>query len=69
MIKRNTSYDINFYCFTEDSSGLDKDIIIKPLPVLNTLKEYQTIHVYRKEAALCDDDLGGLKNERVFYFG
>lgn len=68
MIKRNTSYEIDFYCFTEDSSGLDKDIIIKPLPVLNTLKEYQTIHVYRKEAALCDDDLGGLKNERVFYF-
>lgn len=68
MIKRNTSYDIHFYCFTEDSNGLDKDIIIKPLPILNTLKEYQTIHVYRKEAALCDDELGGLKNERVFYF-
>ena len=29
MIKRNTSYSINFYCFTEDPNGLNEDIIIK----------------------------------------
>ena len=68
MIKKNTSYSIDFYCFTEDSNGLHEDIIIKPLPVLNTIKEYQTKYAYRKEAALCDDDLGGLKNQRVFFF-
>jgi hypothetical protein len=68
MIVRNTSYDVDFYCFTDDATGINKDIIIKPLPVLNTIKEYQTIHAYRKEAALCDDDLGGLKNKRVFFF-
>ena len=39
MIKRHTSYTFDFYCFTEDSEGLDEDIIIKPLPVLNTIKE------------------------------
>ena len=42
MIKRNTSYEVSFYCFTDDSNGFDEDIIVKPLPVLNTLKEYQT---------------------------
>ncbi len=68
MIVRNTSYSINFYCFTDDATGFNTDIIVKPLPVLNTLEEYQTKYSYRKEAALCDDDLGGLKNERVFFF-
>lgn len=68
MIKRNTSYEINFFCFTENSQGLDKDIIIKPLPILNTIEEYQTKYVYRKEVGLCDDFLGDLNGERVFFF-
>jgi len=68
MIKRNTSYDIHFYCFTEDASDLDEDIIIKPLPTLDTIEEYKTKYSYRKEAALCDDFLGGLENQRVFFF-
>ena len=68
MVKRNSSYHINFYCFTEDSNGLHEDIIIKPLPVLHTTKEYQEKYAYRKEAGLCDDELGGLKGQRVFFF-
>lgn len=68
MIIRNTSYVVDFYCFTDDSQGFNEDIIVKPLPVLNTIKEYQTKYSYRKEAALCDDDLGGLRGERVFFF-
>lgn len=68
MIKRNTSYGVNFYCFTDETEGLDSEIKIFDLPVLDTLKEYQTIHAYRKEAGLCDDNLAGLKNQRVFFF-
>jgi hypothetical protein len=68
MIIRNTSYEVDFYCFTDDPKGFNKDIIVKPLPVLNTIKEYQTKYSYRKEAALCDDDLGGLRGQRVFFF-
>jgi len=67
MIARNTSYDVDFYCFTDDPSRLNKDIIIKPLPIFNTEEKYQ-MSGYRKEAALCDNDLGGLKNKRVFFF-
>jgi len=68
MVKRNSSFKINFYCFTDNSDGLDEDIVVKNLPILNTKKEYQTIHAYRKEAALCDDNLGDLKGQRVFFF-
>lgn len=68
MIARNTTYEVNFYCFTDNSDGFDNDIIVKPLPILNTLKEYQTKYAYRKEAALCDDNLGDLNGQRVFFF-
>ena len=68
MVKRNSSYEIDFHCFTENAEGLDKAIKVHPLPVLNTESEYQTKYAYRKEAALCDDSLGGLQGERVFFF-
>lgn len=68
MIVRNTSYPIDFYCFTDDATGFNADIIVKPLPVLHTVQEYQKKYSYRKEAALCDDDLGGLRDQRVFFF-
>ena len=67
MVKRNTSYDIDFYCFTEDSLGLDESIIVKPLPILNTIEGYEHIFSYTKEAGLCDDNLGGLNGQRVFF--
>ena len=66
-IKRNTSYDIDFYCFTDYSDGLDKDIIIKPMTHLNVVPE-DNKYAYRKEAGLCDDNLGDLKGQRVFFF-
>ncbi len=68
MVTRNTSYDVNFYCFTEESEGLDERIHVKPLPVLETKEAYRTKYAYRKEAGLCDDTLGGLTGERVFFF-
>ncbi len=68
MILRNTSYNINFYCFTDDSRGFNDTIIVKPLISLDTKPRYQKIYSYRKEAGLCDDNLGGLNNQRVFFF-
>jgi len=69
MIQRNTSkFQIDFYCFTDDTNGLDSDVITKPLPTLDTKDEYLTKYAYRKEAGLCDDHLGGLEGERVFFF-
>jgi hypothetical protein len=67
MVKRNTNYEVNFYCFTEDSESFDKDIIVKPLPNLDTIEDFKHIFSYKKEAALCDDNLGGLNGQRVFF--
>ncbi|MBN2676181.1 MAG: hypothetical protein JXR30_02910 [Alphaproteobacteria bacterium] len=77
-VKRNTKkHTIKFFCFTEDSKGLHKDIIVKPLPGLNIdpkkhPEAYKELnrrnYAYQKEAGLCDDNLGGLKGQRVLFF-
>lgn len=67
MVKRNTTYDIDFYCFTDNPNGLRDDVIIKPMTHLNVAPE-DNKYAYRKEAGLCDDNLGGLKGQRVFFF-
>lgn len=67
MVRRNTTVDFDFFCFTEISDGLDPAINVRPLPTLNVAKEDNKF-AYRKEAALCHDDLGGLRGERVVFF-
>ena len=57
------NYSVNFYCFTESAEGLDRAIHIRDLPELKHNK-----FAYRKEAGLCDDNLGGLHGQRVIYF-
>ena len=59
-------FAIRFYCFTDNSSGLDKNIIVKDLPKIN-LPQHEIKYVYQKEVGLCDDDLGGLQGERVLF--
>jgi len=72
MIKRNTSYTIDFYCFTDNGQDLDKNIHVHPLPQFVNVKkgeeEWAKKYAYKKEAALCDDNLGGLTGQRVFFF-
>lgn len=67
MVKNNTTVGFNFYCFTDDTTGLNKDIIVKDMPVMKVAPE-DNKYAYRKEAGLCDDDLGGLNGQRVLYF-
>jgi len=66
MVKRNSSFDIDFYCFTDNKKGLDKEIIAQPMPKMNMDQKYN-VYAYRKEAGLCDDNLGGLKGQRVLF--
>lgn len=68
MVARNTTYKINFYCFTDDPTNLDENIMVKPVPVLKTIEDYGTRYGYRKEAGLCDDNLGNLEGQRVLFF-
>lgn len=67
MVTRHSNYQIDFYCFTEKPEGLDERIIVKPLPELKGNPQ-DPRYAYRKEAGLCDDDLGGLRGERVLFF-
>ena len=57
-VKRNTSYDVDFYCFTDYSEGLDEGVIVKPMTHLEVAPE-DNKYAYCKEAGLCDDNLGG----------
>lgn len=56
-------HSVNFYCFTDRQNGLDTAINICDLPNLRSDK-----FAYRKEAGLCDNNLGGLTGQRVIYF-
>lgn len=68
MVKNySASPEVRFFCFTEDATNLDENIIVKPLPILKVPPEDNRFY-YKKEAALCDDNLGGLCGERVFFF-
>ncbi|MHA1540582.1 MAG: hypothetical protein ACTSXL_03115 [Alphaproteobacteria bacterium] len=68
MVKKNIKkHELKFYCFTNEKEGLDKGIIIKPMTKLNVPEKDQPF-AYRKEAGLCDDNLGGLKGKRVLFF-
>ena len=71
MVLANITIPFRFFCFTEDSTGIDERIIIKDIPLLkdkdgNMLSSFSTYH---KEAGLCDDDLGGyeLRGKRVLF--
>lgn len=68
MVIKNTTHKVNFYCFTENAVELNENIIVKPLPILNTIEEYQNKYAYKKEAGLCDDNLGELTGQRVVFF-
>lgn len=68
MIKRNTSVPITFHLFSNESlPALNSEIIQHPEPAMLIRPEHQHFS-YRKEAGLCDDALGGLTGQRVFFF-
>ncbi len=68
MIKRNTSLPIAFHLFSDELlPELHPDILRHPEPRMNIAPEHNR-YAYRKEAGLCDDTLGGLAGQRVFFF-
>ncbi len=67
QICKNSTFPIVFHCFTDDTVGLDANIMTHPLPDIKILPQHQK-YIYRKEAGLCDDTLGGLTGQRVYFF-
>lgn len=68
MIRRNTSFPIAFHLFSDEPlPALAPEIIRHPEPRMRIAPEHNR-YAYRKEAGLCDDTLGGLAGQRVFFF-
>ncbi len=68
MVKRNMKkHELKFYCITNVKQGFSQGIIKKPLPVMKCAKE-DVKWAYLKEAGLCDNNIGGLKGQRVLFF-
>jgi hypothetical protein len=67
-IARNlTRHTLHFHCFTDNIDGLHPAILTHPLPTIH-VDPADLKYVYRKEVGLCDDDLGGLRGQRVLFF-
>lgn len=62
----NTSYDINFYCFTDNPENLDKNITTYPIPKLKNIDKVDCC-IYQKEVGLCDNNLGNLNGQRALF--
>jgi hypothetical protein len=68
-VKRNSfRFPLKFHCFTDDASNLHPEITAHPLPKIHLQDPKDLKYVYQKEVGLCDDNLGGLNGERVFFF-
>ena len=48
MIKRNTNRETRLICYTDDSSGIDSDIITRPIPDSDVPSGIELINRYRK---------------------
>lgn len=68
MITNNTSYPICFHLFSDELlPELNLAIIKHPEPKLDAHEQLQHLN-YRKEVGLCDNALGDLSDQRVFFF-
>jgi hypothetical protein len=68
MVMRHVqAWEVRFHCFTDDSQGFHDHIITHPLPEVHLADPNDLKYVYRKEVGLCDDDLGGLRGQRVLF--
>lgn len=48
-VRRNTTLPFTFHCFTEDSTGLDSNIVIHPLPYTNIQGWWQKLYLFSDE--------------------
>lgn len=68
MIKRNTRFPISFHLFSNEPLPKLCDGIIRHPEIAMNIASKHNRYAYRKEAGLCDDTLGGLTGQRVFFF-
>lgn len=59
-VKRNTTVDFKFHCFTEDTTNVNHEVITHPLP-------YGTLEGWWNKLYLFSDDLPIPKGETIFF--
>lgn len=59
-VKRNTTLDFKFHCFTDDSVGINENVIIHALP-------YTDIEIWWNKLYLFSDEIRIPKGEPIFY--
>jgi hypothetical protein len=59
-VKRNTTIEVKFHCFTEDGSNLDQDIIIHDLP-------YKGLEGWWNKVYLFSNHIAFKPGEKIFY--
>ena len=68
MLQKNSSFPIRFHLFSDEAlPNLHPDIVQVPEPSSSVSLAEKPFN-YRKEACLCDDNLGNLMGQRVFFF-
>jgi hypothetical protein len=60
-VKRNTTVDFNFYCFTEDATGIRPEVNILPLPFADKLDSWWN------KLAMFSPDLPFIPGTQLFY--
>jgi len=50
MVKRNTTIPFDFYCITEDNTGINENINIKPIPNLDLKGWWFKVTLFQKDA-------------------
>ena len=68
MLQKNSSFPFRFQWFSDEAlPNLHPDIVQVPEPSSSVSLAEKPFN-YRKEACLCDDNLGNLTGQRVFFF-
>ena len=63
MVKRNTTWQVRFVCFTDDASGVRKDVECQPLPKVDYDPK---LGKYWPKLGLMQQGLGGLTGMTLF---
>ena len=64
MVKRNTTWDVRFVCFTDDPAGINRQVECQPLP--QVAFDAERIGKYWPKLGLMQEGLGGLTGMTLF---
>jgi hypothetical protein len=67
MVRRNTTWDIRFVCFTDDTRGIRAEVECQPLPGMQFDASLGENYKNWRKLGLMREDLGGLRGMTLFF--